>query len=254
MFFLQIFFIARDNLASRLGEGSVTALNYGWFIMQVPETLIGSALAIALLPTLSEIFARRDRELFRQTVNRAIKVILALTIPSAALLAVGLEPVIPAVFGFDAQGSTLVLWATRAYLLGLMGHSLLETAARSFYAQQDARTPLYLAALNAGVYIVAAIALSGWLGAPGIALANTTAFTLEALLLLWILNRRFPGVLRVRATLLRALLASLAGAALTAAVMQLPLPTLLSALAGLAAGGLLVLPFIWPEIKILIKL
>ena len=35
MFFLQIFFIARDNLASGLGEGSVTALNYGWFIMQV---------------------------------------------------------------------------------------------------------------------------------------------------------------------------------------------------------------------------
>ena len=52
MFFLQVFFIAHDNLASRLGEGAVTALNYGWFIMQVPETLIGSAIAIALLPTL----------------------------------------------------------------------------------------------------------------------------------------------------------------------------------------------------------
>jgi hypothetical protein len=36
--------------------------------------------------------------------------------------------------------------------------------------------------------------------------------------------------------------------------MQLPLPALLAALAGLAAGGLFVLPFIWPEIKILIKL
>jgi len=254
MFFLQLFFIIRDNLASRLGEGAVTGLNYGWFIQQVPETLIGTALAIALLPTLSEIFARGDRERFGQTINRAVRVILALTIPVAALLAIGLEPVIPAVFGFDAQGSALVLWATRAYLLGLMGHSLLETAARSFYAQQDARTPLYLAALNALVYLVVATSLDHWLGVPGIALANTAAFTTEALLLLIILNRRFPGVLHVGKTLLRVSAATLAGAAISLAVMQLELPALLQALASLAAGGLVVLPFIWPEIKLLIKL
>ena len=180
--------------------------------------------------------------------------ILALTIPAAALLAIGLEPVIPVVFGFDVQGSTLVLWATRAYLLGLMGHSLLETAARSFYAQQDARTPLFLAALNAGVYLVAAISLGKWLGVPGIALANTVAFTSEAFLLLYILNRRFPGVLQVGKPLLRVVLATLAGAALSLAILRLPLPALPLGLVSMAAGGLLVLPFIWPEIKLLIKL
>lgn len=254
MFFLQVFFIARDNLASRLGEGAVTALNYGWFIMQVPETLIGSALAIALLPTLSEIFARGDQRLFGETVNRAVKVLLALTIPTAALLAVGLEPLIPLVFGFDVSGSQLVLWATRAYLLGLTGHALLETAARSFYAQQDARTPLFLAALNALVYILAAITLSGWLGAPGIALANSFAFTLEALLLLVLLRRRYPQVLQVGRTLLRAAAAAILGALLTYGMLQLPLPTLVATLFGLAAGGALALPFIWTEIKALLKL
>lgn len=254
MFFLQLFFIIRDNLASRLGEGSVTGLNYGWFIQQVPETLIGTALAIALLPTLSEIFARGDKELFGQTINRAIRVLLALTIPAAALLAIGLEPVIPAAFGFDAQGSALVLWVTRAYLLGLMGQSLLEIAARSFYAQKDALTPLFLAALNAVVYLVAAIGLDHWLGVPGIALASTVAFTTEALLLLYLLNRRFPGVMQVGKPLLRVTLASLAGAALSLAILQLPLPALPLALVSMTAGGLLILPFIWPEIKLLVKL
>jgi len=254
MFFLQLFFIIRDNLASRLGEGAVTGLNYGWFIQQAPETLIGTALAIALLPTLSEIFARGDKLLFGQTINRAIRVLLALTIPAATLLAIGLEPVIPAIFGFDAQGSELVLWVTRAYLLGLMGHSLLETAARSFYAQQDARTPLYLAALNAGVYLVAAVSLGHWLGVPGIALANTVAFTTEALLLLSILNRRFPGILHVGKPLLRITLASTAGAALSLAILQLPLPGLPLALLAMAGGAFLILPFIWPEIKLLVKL
>jgi putative peptidoglycan lipid II flippase len=36
MFFLQVFFIYRDHLASHLEVGAVTALNYGWFFMQVP--------------------------------------------------------------------------------------------------------------------------------------------------------------------------------------------------------------------------
>ncbi len=254
MFFLQLFFIIRDNLASRLGEGAVTGLNYGWFIQQVPETLIGTALAIALLPTLSEIFSRGDRELFGQTINRAIRVILALTIPAAALLAVGLEPVIPAIFGFDAQGSSA----------GAVGYPRLLARSDGAFPAGDCRS-LFLrptrrphtalpGCLERGLYLVVAIYLGKWLGVPGIALANTVAFTTEALLLLYILNRRFPGVLHVGKPLLRVMLASLAGAALSLAVLQLPLPALPLALVSMAAGGLLILPFIWPEIKLLIKL
>jgi putative peptidoglycan lipid II flippase len=269
MFFLQMFFIARDNLASGLGEGAVTALNYGWFIMQVPETLIGTALAIALLPTLAEHFALKEMELFTDTLHRAIRIILALTLPAASLLWVALRPLIPAIFAFESQGAELVLWATRVYLLGLVGHSLLETASRSFYAQQDARTPLYVAALNAAAYVVFAVSLSRWLGAVGIALANTLAFTGEALLLLFLLNRRLrrpslsaqipaeftpSGLLRVGNTVLRVALACLLGGLAAALVEQLPLPRLVSGLGALAGGGLVVLPFIWPELKILIKL
>jgi putative peptidoglycan lipid II flippase len=270
MFFLQVFFIARDNLASGLGEGAVTALNYGWFIMQVPETLIGSALAIALLPTISELFARRQIGEFSATLNRAVRVVLALTLPAAALMWVALAPLIPVVFGFDSQGSALVLWATRAYLLGLTGHALLEIGARSFYAHQDARTPLYVAALNAGAYILFAVTLSREIGPVGIALANTLAFTGEALLLLVLLDRRIPrlaaqagtagvapatgGILHIRDTLLRVTLACAASALVAALVIRLPVHPLFAGLGALIAGGLVALPFIWTEIKILIKL
>ncbi len=254
MFFLQMFFIARDNLASGLGEGSVTALNYGWFIMQVPETLIGTALAIALLPTLSEQIARGDERAFTEMVNRGIQVILALTLPAAALLAAGLPPLVRVVFGFDEAGTALVVWATRAYLLGLVGHSLLEISARSFYAQQDARTPLFAAALNAGLYIVLAINLARTLGASGIALANSLAFTSEALLLLFLLNRSHPGMLKVLPTLGRVGLAAAAGGLLVLGLLQLPFPELVLVIAALAVSALATLPFIWPEVKTLIKL
>jgi putative peptidoglycan lipid II flippase len=254
MFFLQVFFITRDNLASGLGEGAVTALNYGWFIMQVPETLIGTALAIALLPTLSEYFARGERDQFGNTINHSIRILLALTIPAAVLLWIALHPLVQTIFDFDPQGTELVVWATRAYLLGLIGHSLLEMSARSFYAQQDARTPLFLAALNAGLYILFAITLSRWMGAVGIALANTIAFTIEASLLLFLLNRRFPGILKVRSTAIRVIIGAICGGLVVFLALLLPLPALPLALLALIAGGVVILPFIIPEIKLLVKL
>ena len=254
MFFLQLFFIARDNLASGLGEGAVTALNYGWFIMQVPETLIGTAIAIAILPTLSELFAQGERDQYGQTINHAVRILLALTIPVAALLAVVLPPLVGRLFHFDASGTVLVVQVTRAYLLGLTGHTLLEISARSFYAQQDARTPLYVAALNAAAYLVLAIWLSRVFGAVGIALANTLAFTGEALLLLLLLNRQIPGLLRVRGSLLRAAAAAVTGSAIVFLLLRLPLPSLPLAIAALGLGSAAAAPFIWPEMKLLAKL
>lgn len=254
MFFLYMFFYIRDNLASQMGEGAVTALNYAWFIMQVPETLLGTAIGIAVLPTLGELFARGDLSGFSRTVNQAVRTILAFTIPAAALLSVSLRPLVEIIFGFDPAGTDLVVWATRAYLLGLAGHALLEIAARSFYAQQDARTPLFAAALNAGLYVLLALYLSEQFGAVGIALANALAFTGEALLLLFLLNRRLPGLWRVNTTLLRVLGVSAGGGLLVFALMRLPLPALPLAFGAPALGALAILPFIWPEIKLLIKL
>ena len=254
MFFLQLFFIVRDHMASGLGEGAVTALNYGWFIMQVPETLIGTSIAIALLPTLSEQFTRGELDNMRETINRAIRSILALSLPATALLAVALPPLVQRVFGFDQAGTNLVVWAARAYLLGLIGQCLLEVASRSFYAQQDARTPLYVAALNAGAYIIFASLLSPRMGTTGIALANTLAFTGEALLLLYLLNRRLPGLMQVGSTFGRVLLASIAAGAFVLALLRIPVAELPLAIGALAAGGAFVVPFIWPEMKLLAKL
>jgi putative peptidoglycan lipid II flippase len=255
MFFIQVFFIARDNLASHLGEGAVTALNYGWFLMQVPETLIGTTLAIAVLPTLSEHFSRGDRAAFQNTVNRALRVLLSLTIPIAAVLAVGLEPLVRRIFGFDAVQTGMIMVATRFYLLGLIGHSLLELSARSFYAQQEARIPRNVAALNAGMYLVLAWSLSKVMGHAGIALANTLSFTTEAIILLYLLQRRFPGILQAQNTLLRSLAGAGCGALVTwAGITWLPLPELFAGLAAMGAGGLVFLPWIWTEVKTLIHL
>jgi putative peptidoglycan lipid II flippase len=252
---LQAYFVARDNLASHLPAGSVTVLNYGWFVMQFPETLIGTAIAIALLPSLAEYVARQELATFTLKVNRSLQVLLALTVPAAVLLAVGIEPLAQAAFGFDPAQTGLLTWAVRAYLLGLLGHTWLEVAVRSFYANQNAVIPLVGAVAQIILYLILAVTLSNAIGVVGLALADTLAFTTQACVLLWLLNRRYAGVMDVRGTLLRVLLGAGLGGLFTWVLMTfLPLPLLIRTLAALMAGGLLVLPFIWKEVKVLVRL
>ena len=103
---IQMIVIARDNLASRTQVGAVTSLTYGWMIMQVPETLLGTAIAIAILPTLSELAARQDWSGFRLTIEKAVRILVALTLPVAAVMAVGIATTGPGVFGFDESSFT----------------------------------------------------------------------------------------------------------------------------------------------------
>jgi putative peptidoglycan lipid II flippase len=256
MFFVYMVLIyLPDNIASRLPTGSVTALVYGWLIMQVPETLIGTAIGTALLPTISELVSRDERGDFTNSLNRTIRVIIALTLPASVLIAIVIRPLV-GVFGFDSIGSEMVIWTARAFMIGLAGHSLLEIAARAFYAQQDAITPLWASALMMVGFGLLALLFSKYFGVAGIALANGLAFTGEAMLLLYILNRKFVGLLRLGGTLVRVLLACIAAALFTYFVLSIDLsiPALLMAVVALAGGGLVMLPFIWPELKILVKL
>jgi len=257
VFFIHVIFIAQDNLASGLVAGSVTALVYGWLFMQVPESLIGTAIGTALLPTISEQVIRGEDDAFKSSLNATIRTILALTIPSTVLLSVGARPLV-GILGFDPAGTELVVWTVRAYMAGLVGHSLLEVAARAFYAQQKALTPLLTSGATALAFILLALILTPALGAPGIGLANTLAFTGEALLLLWLVGRKFPALMNIGKPLLRISLVSAVSGVLVYLFLNLiPLGSL-SIVMGTAAGigliglgGLLVLPFIWPEVKML---
>jgi putative peptidoglycan lipid II flippase len=261
MFFIQTFYIFRDYLASFMDEGSITALNLGWFIMQVPETMLGTTIAITLLPTISEIFARGEKEHFQKTVNGAYRAVLALTIPVGLLLIAGMFPMVQATYAPDPTEAARIVLATRIYLLGLTGHALLEIGSRSFYSQQDAKTPLIAAAINAVGYILIAYLFTRWFGFAGIASANVLAFTLEALLLMYLLNRRFPGIIKSGDTLLKAFLPSAVSASAVYLVLQIDTIQQLVVLQQAAISAALMLlglgistPFVWKDIQQLLRL
>jgi putative peptidoglycan lipid II flippase len=258
MFGIQLIVIVRDNLASRLDQvGAVTSLTYGWMIMQVPETLLGTAIATAMLPTLAEFAAREDWSGFRLAIEKALRVIIALTIPVAAVMAAGINPLVRAVFGFDLETSSLITWTTRAYLLTLTGYAIQEIASRSFYARKEPYFPLYAVGIRLALFItvgIAGVTLFRDIGAPVIAFAEI-ALLVESIILFTWLSRRMRAPLVVGSAVGKGVVAAILGG-VTAYSLAVIVPgsAVLTALLGMVVGGLVCIPIIWSEIKLLLKL
>ncbi len=230
-------FVVANNVASRLGPGSVSAFDWGWRLMQIPETLLGSAMGFVIFPTLAALSALGDARGKREAMNGALRFIFVATIPSAVGLILLGRPLIGLLErgAFDAAASDLVYSALQYFALGLIVHSMLEIVARSFYADKDTMTPLFAAVAAALVNLVLALTLSNTIGVGGLALANSAAVAVEVGVLLVLLRRRWQGLgeTGLLATLARTVLASAAmGIGILAA------GALLDAI-GLVDGGLL---------------
>ena len=206
--------VATTNLASRLGPGRVSALEWGWDAMQLPETIIGTAFGLVVFPTLAELAARRDQDGLRRTLGESLRTVLALAIPATVGLILLGRPLLALLYQrgeFGAAATEMVYVALRFYALGLTAHVCLELVARAFFAGQDTVTPLYLAIASAAASIGLGIVLMQPLDYAGLALANSLAVTGEVIALLLILRRRWGGVegRQTLATLGRVLAASL---------------------------------------------
>jgi putative peptidoglycan lipid II flippase len=190
------------NLGSGLGEGRVSALRYAFQLMNTPWTLIGTAIGIAVFPTMAVLAAQADVKSQRQALSGALRAILTLALPAGIALLVLGRPVIGLLFEggeFTTESTELVYFALQFYVVALISQSVLEVVVRAFAAQQDTLTPLLVSFFTTGINLGLAIWLSrslieGGLEHGGLALANGIAVGIEALIGLTILSRRWKGI------------------------------------------------------------
>jgi putative peptidoglycan lipid II flippase len=205
-------FLVANNLASRLGEGAVSAFDWGWKLMQIPQTLIGTAMGFVIFPTLAALSELGDVDGKRGAFSGAMRFILVATVPSAVgLLLVG-RPGIALLEGgaFDSSATDMVFSALQFFSIGIILHSMLEITARGFYADKDTLTPLFAGVGGAVLGVIVALTLLPSLGVGALALANSAAIGCEVAILLVILRRRWQGLQEpiIAGTLTRSVLAS----------------------------------------------
>lgn len=191
---IQLTRLIMINLASFLGEGSISALGYAYSLWQFPETMIGTAIALVVFPRLARQAAQQNLREFNRLYRLALLTILALAIPSTLFLIVFAQPLVTVLFqrgAFGSESTELVARVLQFYALGIIGESILEVTARVFYAQHDSRTPMSIAIVSMIVRIILMVWWRDTLGAAGLALAYAIGVVLEGGALWWLAGRRF---------------------------------------------------------------
>ncbi len=198
---VRVNFLVLTNLASRLGEGSVSALNYAYLLMQFPESLIGTAIALAIFPTLTQLASQGQAPALRRLFSRGLAAILVLAVAAAAVFGLFARPIVQIVFqrgAFGAAAVDSVAFALQFYALAIVGESALELCARVFYAQHDAKTPMWAALSASVVNLLLSFVLVEPLGIGGLALARAAALAWEAGALLFVWGFVVPSPARAQ--------------------------------------------------------
>ncbi len=197
LFFVQMHFLVNTILASGLSAGSLSALNYAWLLMLLPQGVFAQSIATAIFPTFAAQVAAGEVAEMRRSFGRIIRTILFLTIPAAVGLYLLRVPLIALLLQrreFTAESTALVAYALQFYAIGLVAHSVVEIVVRAFYALHDTWTPVVVGIGAMILNILLSLWWVRWLQHGGLALANSTATSLEMLLLLALLRSRIGGL------------------------------------------------------------
>ncbi len=190
---VQLIFIVDTYLAAKMPEGSLTALNYAFQLMQLPLGVFSIAISAAVFPTLSSYAAQGLQAKMRDILQQAIRWILFLTLPTVVIMIVLRRPIVNLLFqygNFGPEARETTQEAFLFYSLGLAGHALIQILARAYYASKDTRTPLALTLVSIWTNIILSALLAPAYGINGLALANSIATLAEAALFMILLAPR----------------------------------------------------------------
>ena len=193
----QLNILVNNILASRLEQGSPSWINYAFRLMQLPIGVFGVAVATVNLAAVSRHAAAGDMTRFRATLAQALKLVAFLTLPATAGLVALREPIVALLYEhgrFTAYDTARTAAVLAAYAVGLYAYASVKVLAPAFYALHATRLPMYASLLAVAVNIVANLALSGPLAAPGLALGTSLGALANFTFLLVVFTRRFGGV------------------------------------------------------------
>jgi putative peptidoglycan lipid II flippase len=189
---IQINLLIATMLATGFA-GGVAFLYYADRLFQLPLGLIGVAIGVVLLPTLSRKLRSGDRQGALDSQNRALEFALFLTLPAAAALIILGRPILHAMFehGAFTRSDTLnVAPVLAVFALGLPAFTITKIFQPGFYAREDTKTPMYFAIAAVFVNVASSFILSRFMAHVGIALATSIAAWVNAGLLVFAAVKR----------------------------------------------------------------
>lgn len=185
--------IVETNLASRMVDGTIRAYQQATTLHMVPINLIGVAISTAAFPKMTERLIQGRMDLFKQELQSVLRVIIWLALPVATIAFFGRGYLVSFI---KNGGNSLMASLLGILVVAILFRSIYHIAARSFYAQQDTKTPLYISIFAIGLNIVLAIwfTMELGMGAYGLAWAQSIVACIEVMILFVVMSFRIKGL------------------------------------------------------------
>jgi putative peptidoglycan lipid II flippase len=185
------------NIASQTGEGNVATMNWATSLREFPMGLVGTAISIAILPTLSQQALNRDLLVgFRATLGRGLRLALTLIVPASVGIFVLAGPLIGLVFergAFTAANTFEMAVVLRFYMVGIPFAAIDLLLIFAFYAQRDSLTPALVGMFSLACYIGVTLLALPSLGFHSLMVADSLKHFIHMTLCAWLLWRRLAG-------------------------------------------------------------
>ena len=233
---VQVNLLISTLLAARfLPQGSISYLYYADRLNQLPLGLIGIGVGTAVLPMISRQLGAGQEGAAVHTQNRAIELVLLLTLPATVALMVCAEPFVRGLLqhgAFTGEDAIASADALAAFSLGLPAYVMIKVLTPGFFARADTKTPVRIALVAMVVNLAGNLTLMWHFQHVGLALSTALSAWVNALLLYATLRRRghFNADARLRRITVRLLGATAVTAAALAGLDHLVRPLMTGAL------------------------
>ncbi len=184
-------------LAALLEEGSVSWLTYSYRVMHLPLALFGAAVGTVSLPLFSRLRAENNLEGLAASVQRSLRTISVLLIPTLLFFICFARPIIQVIYQrgeFSALDTDYTARALMFYVAGIWAAASVRTLSGAFYAFRDSRTPMFInlgsVCLNITLNLLLAFVVFSTMRFRAFAIATSTCSFFSMGLLVLLLKRR----------------------------------------------------------------
>lgn len=190
---VQINIFIGTMIASLLPIGGVSILSYADRLIQLPLSVIGTAIGTALLPILSKQIKQGQIKKAQNNQNLAIKFALYLMIPATISLVTLAEPIISVLFergSFKVEQTIETAQILKIFAIGLPAYILIKIFSSTLFAQEDTKTPLMAAIVGFAIDICISLTFLTILKGMAVALGTAIAAWVNVIILGFVLWKR----------------------------------------------------------------
>jgi len=193
----QVNIVIGAMLATKLPFGSVTYLYYSMRLIQLPVGMIGVAMGMAILPSLSSHAHAGDLKSLKEDFAFSLRLLFFIGLPAMAGLIALRVPIVSALFQHGDWGPKATMGTADAllfYSLGLWAVMGVKVLSSTFYSLSDTRTPVKAAIAALTANVVLSLALMGPMLHKGLALAQAISAIVNFSLLTYFLKDKLKHI------------------------------------------------------------